>query len=79
MKLRPTTKAKNKRTIIVNYAVAIIFFSIGMYTGRLIYYVGSVILVSLALFRNHEKIKDFLCPENPTDFLGYWLMKRLKE
>jgi len=40
MKLRPTTKAKNKRTIIVNYAVAIIFFSIGMYTGRLIYYVG---------------------------------------
>ena len=57
MKLRPTTKAKNKRTIIVNYAVAIIFFSIGMYTGRLIYYVGGVILVSLALFRKYWLMK----------------------
>ena len=57
MKLRPTTKAKNKRTIIVNYAVAIIFFSIGMYTGRLIYYVGGVILVSLALFRKYWLVK----------------------
>ena len=57
MKLRPTTKAKNKRAIIANYAVAIIFFSIGMYTGRLIYYVGGVILVSLALFRKYWLMK----------------------
>jgi len=31
MKLKPTTKATNQRAILVNYAVAIIFISIGLY------------------------------------------------
>ena len=57
MKLRPTTKAKNKRIILINYAIAVIFFSVGMYTGRSIWYVGSIVLVSLSLFRKYWLMK----------------------
>jgi len=57
MKLRPTTKAKNKRAIMVNYALAIIFISIGLYTERTIWYWGGIILFSLALYRKYWLMK----------------------
>ena len=76
---KPITKARNKKRINVYFVLALIFASLGLIIRNPSFYVISVVLLSLALFRKHEKIKDFLCPENPMDFLGYWLMKRLKE
>ena len=78
MKFKPITKARNRIIIIVYYALALIFVSVGLYNNNSRWYVIAVALMLLATFRKHEKIKDFLCPENPMDFLGYWLMKRLK-
>jgi len=45
MKLKPLTKERNKRAIIVNYAVAVIFISIGLYTKQSTWYVGGAILI----------------------------------
>ena len=54
-------KAKNKKTIMVYYALAIISISIGMFTGRTIYNVVAFTLIGLALFRKYflmKKLKE---------------------
>ena len=51
------TKARNKKTIIVYYAVAIIFASIGLYTEQSSWYIYATIIFGLALIRKYRLMK----------------------
>ena len=55
--MKPVTKATNKRTIMVNYALALIFASIGMYTNQSMWYVIAVAFLGFALFRKYWLMK----------------------
>jgi len=50
---KPITKAQNNKTILVYYALAIIFLSIGLYTGKATWNVVGVFFLGLALFRKY--------------------------
>jgi len=58
---KPITKERNKKTIMVYYSLAIIFISIGLFTGHATWYVVAVTLLGLGLFRKYwlmKKLKD---------------------
>jgi len=55
--MKQITKATNKRTIMVNYALTIIFISIGMYTNQSMWYVIAVVFLGFALFRKYWLMK----------------------
>ena len=55
------TKARNRKAIIVYYSLAVIFISIGIFTGRSTWYVVGAVALGSALFRKYwlmKKLKD---------------------
>ena len=54
---KPITKERNQKTILVYYALAIIFLSIGLYTQHYIWSVMGVAILGLALFRKYILMK----------------------
>ena len=57
MKLKTATKAGNRKTIMVYYALALIFGSIGLYQNNSRWYVIAVVFLGLALFRKYWLMK----------------------
>jgi heme O synthase-like polyprenyltransferase len=58
---KTTTKARNKKTIIVYYVIALIFISIGLYLKNMQWYVVAVAFLLGALFRKYwlmKRLKD---------------------
>ena len=55
--LKPITKASNKRTIIVNYSLALIFVSIGLFTSNATWYILAVVFMLLASVRKYFLMK----------------------
>jgi|TARA_B100001971_G_scaffold204555_1_gene220839 heme O synthase-like polyprenyltransferase len=58
---KTTTKARNKKTIIVYYVIALIFVSIGLYLNNAQLYVVAVAFLLGALFRKYwlmKRLKD---------------------
>jgi len=59
--MTPTTKAKNKKAIIIYYSIALIFVSIGLFTSNAQWYIIAVAFLSLAMFRKYwlmKKLKE---------------------
>jgi len=57
MKLKTITKERNRKTILVYYALAIIFVGIGLYTQHFIWNVMGAAFLGLALFRKYILMK----------------------
>jgi len=57
MKLKPLTKARNKRKIIIYLSLALIFTSIGMYKNDSNWYIVAFVLILLVLFRKYYIMK----------------------
>lgn len=55
--LKPITKARNKISIMIYYAVAIIFASIGLYTNKSSWYIYAAVILGLALIRKYWLMK----------------------
>jgi len=51
--LKPTTKARNKKTIMVYYAISIILISVGLYTKQSKWYIMAAAFLGVALFRKY--------------------------
>ena len=47
------TKSRNKKAIMVYYAVSIIFASIGLYTNKSSWYIYAAVILGLALIRKY--------------------------
>jgi len=54
---KPITKERNRKTILVYYALAVIFISIGLFTGRSTWNVIGAAFLGLALFRKYFLMK----------------------
>ena len=54
---KPITKARNKKRINVYFVLALIFASLGLIIRNTTFYVISVALLSLALFRKYWLMK----------------------
>jgi|ETNmetMinimDraft_2_1059921.scaffolds.fasta_scaffold193882_2 hypothetical protein len=57
MELKPITKENNKRTIIVNYSLALIFVAIGLFTSNAAWYILAVVFVLFASVRKYFLMK----------------------
>ena len=57
MKLKPISRERNKKTIMIYYSLAIIFISIGLYQKNSIWYAVAVAFLLLALFRKYWLMK----------------------
>ena len=57
MKFKTTTQARNRKAIIVYYALAPIFVSIGLFTQNAQWYVIAIVFLGLALVRKHWLMK----------------------
>jgi len=57
MKLKPITKKRNKRAIVVNYFLGVIFIVIGLYTKQAVWYVIGVTYLGLGLYRKYWLMK----------------------
>ncbi|MCH8003163.1 MAG: hypothetical protein IH934_00895 [Nanoarchaeota archaeon] len=61
MKLKTITKARNRKTIMIYYAIAIIFISIGFYTKNIQWHFLAFVIFGIALFRKYwlmKRLKD---------------------
>jgi len=54
---KPITKERNRKTILVYYALAIIFISIGLATQQVTWNVMGAAILGLALFRKYFLMK----------------------
>ena len=57
MRLKPITKARNRKIIMVYYSLALIFTSIGLYFKDSRWYIIAVAFILLALFRKYWMMK----------------------
>ena len=55
--MKPITQEGNKRTIIVNYSLAIIFICIGVYTKQQWWYVVAAVFLGLGIIRKYWLMK----------------------
>jgi len=54
---KPITKERNRKTILVYYALAIIFISIGLFTKQFTWNVMGIAILGFALFRKYFLMK----------------------
>ncbi len=55
--MKPVTKSRNKKTIIVYYSLALIFVSVGLYFKDPRWYIIAVAFLLLTLFRKYWLMK----------------------
>ena len=61
MKLKSITKAKNRKTIMIYYSLALIFVSIGLFLKDSRWYILASAFLFIAMFRKywlHKKLKE---------------------
>jgi len=51
--MKPITKERNRKTIMIYYAIAIIFISIGFYTKNIQWHFVAFFIFGFALFRKY--------------------------
>ena len=61
MIFKPITKERNRKTIMVYYALAVILIGVGLYTEQLKWYIMAATFLGVALFRKYwlmKRLKD---------------------